>query len=395
MSERRLQLNVKEAAEMRTLTLTLILVLLVFATNVLACAPAQEKEADHAFAQAADFINNKQWTQAIPSLQSALTICPDHVRSLKYLGKAYAATDRHEEARDTFLRLIQAAGTEATASDYMDLGKAYAKLQDYPNARQAYVNASRIEPDNCMILFNLAVMHGANKAYSRSVDAYERVIDNCSDLREKAMPKLVSACQQAAERERSMGNVTAAEDFERKRAEYGSQAGGSAGFQVITDMMRARDFAGAAAQCEGFLANNAGSGRLDKVYLNLARCRVQLSQVSGAIEAYNAYLDMHPEDGETAAEMLEIMVKEERCDAALAASESYLAKLTDESARFYVVYAYGKALECAGRYKEAKEQFRWVAQNGSGQHVFWAREEMTRQDQLEEIRQLKRQNAGY
>ena len=387
------QHNVKETATMRTLTL--ILVIVAFATSAFACAPAQQKEADHAFALAADFIQAKQWTQAIPSLESALAICPDHVRSLKYLGKAQYATDQFDTAVETFKSLIEASGADATASDYMDLGKTYAKLKDYRNARQAYVNASRLDPENCMILFNLAVMHGANKAYGRSVDAYERVLDNCSDLREKAMPKLVKACQQAAERERSMGNVAAAQDYERKRSEYGSQAGGSAGYQIIVDKMKSGDFAGAAAQCESFMANNPESGRLDKVYLNLGRCRVQLKQMDGALEAYEAYMDMRPDDAENGSAIVEILSGAERCEDALAAAERMLAALTDDSVRFYLEYAKGKALECAGRYKDAKESFRWVAQNGSGQHVYWAREEMTRQDQLEEIRQLKRQNAGY
>lgn len=391
--EQRSPFNVKDTDVMRTLSLILLIVLL--ASAAVACAPAQQKEADHAFALAYDHVKAKQWTQAIPSLESALAICPDHIHSLKYLGKALEALDRDAEARDTFLRLIEASGADATASDYMDLGKVYAKLKDYPNARQAYVNASRIDPNNCMILFNLAVMHGANKAYGRSVDVYERVLDNCSDLREKAMPKLVKACQQAAERERAMGNVTAASDYERKRSEYGGQAGGSAGYQIIVDKMSSGDFAGAVTQCEAFLANNPESGRLDKVYLNMARCLVQLGRVGPAVDAYESYMEMRPNDGQNGSALVEILAQNERCDEALATAQRLLAALTDDADRFYLVYAEGKALECGGRYKEAKEKFRWVAQNGSGQHVYWAREEMTRQDQLEEIRQLKRQNAGY
>lgn len=377
-----------------SIRLILPLLFLGAAATVWACPEAQYQEADHAFGVARDFILKKNWTQAIPSLESALAICPEHLNSLRYLGKAYYAEERFEEARDKLEALIEAAGTEAKSSDYMDLGKTYAKLKDYRLARQAYVNASRLEPENCAILFNLAIMHGAVKDFVRSVEAYEQVIDNCPDLRDRAMPELVKACQKAAERESSFGNVAEAKLYENKRTEYGSQAGGSTGYQLIVDKINAKDFSGAVQQCKGFLANNPDSSRRDRVLLNMARCESQLKDYAVAAQSYRDYLAMKPNDGESTGALIETLINAERCDQALSEAETAYARITDAEQRVYISYYWGKALECQGRFDEAKEKFRWVATNATGDYKYWAREEMQRQDQLQERERLQRQNAG-
>jgi len=364
------------------------------AATAVGCPDAQYKEADHAFRVATESIQAKDWAHAVPALDSALAICPEHDNSLRYLGKAYYATERFEEAKAVQEKLIEVVGQDAKTGDYMDLGKTYAKLKDYRKARQAYVNASRIDPENCAILFNLAVMHSAVKDYPRSVETYEHVVDNCPDLREKAMPKLVKACQLAAERERSFGNVAEARLYEAKRSEFGSQAGGSVGYQLIVDRMRARDWSGAVEQCQAFLDNNPESSRRDNVLINMARSYKELGQTDRSIEAYREYLGIMPGSGEAAGEMIELMASNERCDEALRAAESASARISDAEQKVPVTYAWGKALECVGRHQEAKEKFRWVSNNATGNYRHWARTEMERQDQYMERARLQRENAG-
>ncbi len=378
-------------------TSLLVLSLLVAVTTgpvIAGCPEGQQKEADFAFSQAGDFIKAQSWTQAIPQLQSALSICPEHANSLKYLGKAFFATEDFAQARTTFERLIEVRGKDAQSGDYMDLGKTYAKLKEYRLARQAYVNASRLAPEDCSILFNLAVMHNAVKDFPRSVETFEQVLDGCPNLREKVLPELTKACRAAAERERGFGNIKEADLYAVKASEYGSQAGGSTGYQLIVEKMRASDYTGAADLCDAFLKNNPESSRRDNVLLNLARCRTRLNQTDAAVTAYRQYLELKPSDSKSASEYAELLTKVERTDEALAVAEKFLAHVEDESQRVYLVYAQGKALEGAERYMEAKEKFRWVVANATGEYKFWSQEEMQRQDQLEEIRQRQRQNAG-
>ncbi len=377
------------------LVLAAAVVVAGYAALAVGCPEPQYKEANHAFQVARPFIQGQNWAEAIPSLESALAICPEHDNSLRFLGKAFYATGRFEDARTTQESLIEIVGQDAKPSDYMDLGKTYAKLKDYRKARQAYVNASRIDPDNCAILFNLAIMHSAVKDYARSVEVYERVVDNCPNLAEKAMPRLVKACEEAEKRERSFGNVAEARLYAAKRSEYGSQAGGSVGYQLIVDKMKSRDWNGTVTQCQAFLANNPESSRRDIVLLNMARSYRELGQTANAISAFNDYLAIKSGDGKAAEEMIELMASDERCQEALSAAAAADARVEDALQKVYIRYAWGKALECDGRYQEAKEKFRWVMANATGDYKRWAREEIDRQDQLMERRRLQRENAGY
>ena len=371
------------------------LLLLIVAAAAAACPESQYREADHAFSVAREPLMSKNWVQAIPALESALAICPEHVNSLRYLGKAYYETERYADARIQQEALIEAAGQDAKYTDYMALGKTYAQLDEDRLARQAYVNASRLDPDNCAVLFNLAVMHGAVNDYARSVETFEAVIDNCPDLKDKAMPHLVKACQKAAERERRFGNVAEADLYEQKRGEYGSQAGGSAGYQLIVDRMKAEDYAGAVQQCRAFLDNNPDSSRRDRVLLNMARSQGQLKDYGAAIESYRAYLELKPNDGESAGALVESLVDAERCEEALATAAEAHARIQDTEQRVFINFYWGSALECVGQYQEAKDKFNWVEANASGDLKYRARNQVTRQEQYLERERLQRQNAGY
>lgn len=373
------------------LSIVIMLPLLLAGSGAMAgCGEAQQIEASHAFQVAKEFLMAKNWTQAIPPLQSALEICDEHENSLKYLGKSYLQTGRYDEAIVMFSKLIEVRGQTATASDHMDLGKAYAKLKDYKKARQSYVSAQRLTPTDCNVLFNLSVMHGAVKDYARSVDTYEEVIDNCPQLKDKALPKLAKACQKAAEKERKIGNVAVAKEYEKRYQEYAGSAGGSVGYKIIADRMNGGDYSGAVAACNDFLSKNPESTKVHKVLLNKAGCLRALNKNSEAISTYLEYLDIRPNNYSATGALIELMAKSGQCEAGVDLAESVASSNSIE-----VYYGWGMALECLERYMDAKEKFKFVAINGSGNYKIWATQQLERQDQLEEIRRIKRQNAGY
>jgi tetratricopeptide (TPR) repeat protein len=373
------------------LSIVIMLPLLLTGSGALAeCGEAQQIEASHAFQVAKEFLMAKNWAQAIPSLQSALEICDEHENSLKYLGKSYLNTGRFEESIVVFSKLIEVRGRAATAKDHMDLGKAYAKMKDYKKARQSYVSAQRLAPTDCNVLFNLAVMHGAVKDYARSVDTYEELIDNCPQMKEKALSKLAKACQKASEKERKMGNVAVAKEYDKRYQEYAGSAGGSVGYKIIADRMNSGDYSGAVAACTDFLSKNPESTKTHKVLLNKARCLQQLNKNSEAISTYREYLDLRPRDYKVTGSLVELLAKAGQCEAGISLAESVASSNSIE-----VYYGWGMALECMERYMDAKEKFNFVAANGSGNYKIWATQQLERQDQLEEIRLIKRQNAGY
>jgi len=368
-----------------------MLPLLIASSGAMAeCSEAQQIEAAHAFQVAKDFLMAKNWAQAIPSLQSALEICDEHENSLKYLGKSYRETGRFDEAVVMFSKLIEVRGQTATASDHMGLGKTYAKLKDYRKARQSYVSAQKLAPTDCSVLFNLAVMHGAVKDYARSVDTYEEVLDNCPQLKEKALPKLAKACQKAAEKERKMGNVAVAKEYDKRYQEYAGSAGGAVGYKIIADRMNSGNYSGAVSACDDFLSKNPESTKIHKVLLNKAGCLRALNRDSEAISTYREYLKLRPSNYAVTGSLIELMAKAGQCEAGINLAESVASSNSIE-----VYYGWGMALECMERYMDAKEKFQFVVNNGSGNYKIWATQQLERQDQLEEIRRIKRQNAGY
>jgi tetratricopeptide (TPR) repeat protein len=361
--------------------------------SVAACPPEQVKQADHAYMVAAGFIQARNWQEAIPSLQSALAICPDHVNSLRWLGKAYMATKQYDKAVEQFDALVEAQGNAVTANDFMDQGKAHARLKQYKQARISYIKAERLDGDNCNILYNLGVMNYATRNYEDAVETLEKAHDGCPDIQEQVLKQLAKASEKAADRAEKKGDVAGAEEYRAKLSHYASSAGGTVGYKLITDRMKAKDYQGAISAAQDFLAKNPESDKKASVYLNMARSQGAVGQKSASFASYKSYLGLKPADGKIAGEYIEKLAEAERCEEALGQAQAAWGR-TDAAGRVYVSYGWGKALECAGSYVEAKEKFQYVVANGSGEIKSWAGQEVTRQEQLEERRQMRRQNAG-
>lgn len=372
----------------------LLVAIFMSATLAWACPPSQETQANHAYRLAGEFIQARNWQQAIPSLESALTICPDHVNSLKWLGKAFLQVKKYEQAKETLETLVEVQGKNAEATDYMDLGKAYAKLKDYRSARQAYMNAQKLEPNDCDVLFNLGVMHGAVKDYVRQVEVYEQVYDTCEKYSDRVLAPLIKACKKAEEKERGFGNNTQADAFNTKYKQYAQLDTGREGYKLISRTIQKGNYAEAVTLCEDFLKANPEHA---SAWLSLARCQEQLERYADASASYLKYLELKPNDYKTTGSLVELYAKSERCEEGLSLAERASAKFDSKGKSHLaeIYYGWGKSLECAGRYMEAKEKFRFVTTCGNTELTGYARQEMERQNQLEEIRRLKRQNAGY
>jgi len=360
---------------------------------VSACPPEQVKQADHAYQVAAGFIQARNWDEAIPSLKSALAICPDHAKSLRWLGKAYMAKKQYDQAIVQFDALIDAQGNAVTANDYMDQGKAHARLKQYKQARISYIKADRLDGENCNILYNLGVMNSATKNYEDAVETLERAYETCPDIQERVLKQLARASEKAADRAEKKGDVAGAATYRDKLSQYASSAGGQVGYKLITDRMKAKDYAGAISAGQDFLAKNPESDKIASVYLNMARSQWEIGKRTDALASYKSYLGLKPADGKIAGEYIEKLAEAERCEEALNQAQAAWSS-TDAAGKVYVSYGWGKALECAGSFVEAKEKFQYCVANGSGEIKSWAGQEVTRQEQLEERRQMRSQNSG-
>ena len=376
-----------------TLLIGIVLLALSAGSALAACDPVQKHQADSAFQVALDFVRAKNWQQAIPQLESALSICDEHVPTLQALGRAYYATERFDESREVLEQLVAVRGQDAEARDYMDLGRTLTRLKDYRKARQAYGSAQRLDPENCGILYNLAVMHGAVKDYSHSVDAYERALGACPNLKDKILPNLAKACKSAAQKARGIGAVAEAEEFDAKYTEYANSAGGRTGYQLIVAKFHEKDYAGAVDLAEKYVATQPNA---KNAWLSLGRAALQTKQYAKSIDAYKRYLALDPEDNKAHAALVDVYTKAGRCEEALTTARQADEKFSPMGKRFLpeIHYNWGKALECAGRYEEAKARFSFVTTCGDQKLADSARQEMVRQDQLQTREDVRAQNAG-
>ncbi|MFH1845212.1 MAG: tetratricopeptide repeat protein [bacterium] len=349
-------------------------------------------EADLAYSSAYEFINAQQWIQAIPRLVSTLEMCPEHINSLRALGRAYRETEQFEAARDTYNQLIEIRGNQAEAADYAGLGIVFTRLKDYDNARAAYMKAVVVSPDDCGILFNLGILHMAVADYRKAVEALEQTLEKCESLRDTVMPKLADACDKQAAKEEGIGNVERAEFYRDKGRQYAGQAGGSTTYDLIKQMMGEQKYREAVPLLQGMLAEDP---QKPAALLSLARCQDALGQKGEAISAFERYLQVRPDDEKTTADLIRTYAEAGKCQQAITYARSAKTKFEPKGKTYLagIYYAWGLALECSKQYSEAKAMFQ---QSLNCNHDRWndsARQQIQRQQDLIDFEEAKKRQA--
>ena len=363
------------------------------AQAVAQCSPGQKQEADLAYASAYEFLKAQQWEQAIPRLESILEVCPTHVNSLRGLGTAYKGLGRLEEARDTFIELINVRSDEAEALDYGNLGGVYAKLKDYQNARSQYMHAQALAPDDCSILFNLGMLHMGVQDYRNAVETLEHTLEECLQVREQVLPNLAKACEKAAAKEKSIGNNDRAQLYREKHQQYAGIAGGSTSYDLVRKHMRDKNFTEAVKLLEQILAEDPSHSA---AWLSLARCQDQLGKDSEAITAYERRLELRPDDENTTADLIILYAETGQCQKAIslaqAGKERFEPKGREHLAGIY--FGWGMGLSCAKEYEAAKEKFRLSANSGVPKWSSPAQQQLQRQNELIEFDRLKKEKEA-
>jgi tetratricopeptide (TPR) repeat protein len=351
------------------------------------------EEADLAYASAHDFLLANSWDQAVPRLQSILEVCPSHVLSLRGLGKAYKEMGRFEDALDVYERAIQVLGADVEANDYASLGGVYAKLKKYPEARNMYMRAKALSPDDCGILFNLGMLHMGVQAYRDAVETLEHAHQKCPQFKDNVLPQLANACEKAAAKEEKIGNVAQAAAFRQKYSRYAGVAGGSTLYDQITKQMREGKLSEAAASLKKLLAESPDHA---PGWLSLARCHDGLGQKAEAINAYQEYLKLKPDDETGTGELIIAYTEAGRCQEGINLAQQAKTRFQPKGKQYLasIHYGWGKALECAGRYSEAKDQFYACIDCGDPKYSRPSRAELTRMDQLMERAAAEKKKAG-
>lgn len=389
------------------------------ATLRAACSPTHQQEADLAYATAAEFLKSQRWTAAIPSLESALSICNEHTTTLEALGMAYreagdvlkaradslgkaggdaaATTERmaefYQKSKATYVKLLALRGQNAEAEDYAGQGLTLVRLKDYAGARASFLKARVLTPDDCNVLTNLGVLHSAVQDYRSSVATFEEALQNCPDQADRIYPRLAEACKKAADKENKIGNATEAAAFSQKYQEYAKESGGGTAFSLAISKMKNQQYDEAIVLFRQIVQESPGK---KAARLNLARCLVAKGDHAGAVAEYEQYLQLDPDNEGATGEMLASLIEVKRCTDAQARAQQAVSRFQSKGTQHlgWINYHYGRALECTGDFAGAIERFRQAAQSGDVELQRQATRQIDRQEQLIAREKKKAQQGG-
>jgi tetratricopeptide (TPR) repeat protein len=375
------------------LTLTIITTLTGAGAALAECTPGQLQEAGLAYSAVAPLIETQSWDQAIPRLQSIVEICPEYFPALRSLGDAYMGSGQAPLAERAYQQLIEVRGSEAEAPDYAALAKALASQKKYSEARAEYIKAQELAPDDCGVLFNLGVLHMASGFTVQAVNALEHAEEVCPHLRERVLPQLHKACTMAAEQQRKIGNAEKAEYYASLAREYGGSAGGTTTYNMGAAAMKQGNFVEAVKLFQKVVSDNPNHAN---GWLSLARARDAAGDDAGSVDAYKEYLKLKPDNLREIVSLILVQSELGRC--AEAQSTASLAVNRHQSLGARAIgklhFAWGKALECARQYEEARGQFQQCAASDDPEWVPRALQEIERMNQHIEYERRKAQRAA-
>lgn len=328
------------------------------------CQPGQMQEANLAYQSAVQFLTAQQWDQAISRLNSIVRVCPEHVEASRGLGTAFMGKGDYAQAINWFNKVVTLRGGEVQAGDFANLGKSYAKLKKYKEARAEYMKAQNIEPDDCGVLFNLGVMHYASKFNAQSVEVLQHALEVCPQYRDNILKQLNVSATAAAKQQKQNGNNEKAAYYTNLMNEYGGQAGGSTTYDMVKKKMAAKQYSEAVVLLNQMLAkdpNQPGAA------LTLARACDASGDKAGSIAAYNKYFELKPNDAKSYGTYIQVMVESGQCSQAAAKAETGAKKFASQgrSTLAGIHYSWGLALECLKDYAGAKDQFQKAAKSGN------------------------------
>ena len=373
------------------------------------CLPGQMQEANLAYQSAVEFLNQQQWDQAVARLQSIVNVCPEHVEATRGLGTAFmgkgdtaakagdaqAADQNYAAAVDWYGKVVAARDDEVEAGDYANLAKAYAKLKKYKEARAEYMKAEILAPDDCGVLFNLAVLHSAAGYHTQSVDVFEHLLslDECERAHDQALAQIAKAATKAAEQQKMAGNNAMAAYYVELAGQYGGQAGGSTTMDLVRQQMNAGDYAGAVELLETSLAKNP---KQPNATLTLARALDAAGRENESVAAYRKYLELKPNDVTEWGTMLQVMVESGDAVAAKAEAEKAYTEHRNKGRQALapILYSWGLALEQTEEYETARAKFAECAASGHAKFASPARTQVQRMDDLMQLEVAKQKKAA-
>jgi len=378
---------------------TLLVVVLLFGSLLpvgsaqAVCQPGQMQEANLAYQSAVQFLSGQQWDQAISRLNSIVKVCPEHVDATRGLGIAYAGKGDHAKAIGWYNKVVNLRGDDVQAGDFANLGKSFAKLKKYKEARAEYMKAEKLEPDDCGVLFNLGVMHYASKYNAQSVETLQHALEVCPQYRDNILKQLSKSATAAAKQQKQNGNNEKAAYYTGLMNQYGGEAGGSTTYDMVKKKMAAKNYKEAIVLLKQMLAKKPNQ---PGATLTLARACDAAGDRAGSISAYNKYFELKPTDAKNYGTFLQVMVEAGQCSASFTKAAAATKKFASQgrSALAGIRYSWGLALECQEDYAGAKTQFQKAGASGNSKYSGPGKTQVGRMEDFLKMTDAQRKKAA-
>jgi tetratricopeptide (TPR) repeat protein len=357
------------------------------------CQPGQMQEANLAYQSAEQFITAQQWDQAIGRLNSIVNVCPEHVDATRGLGTAFFGKGEYAKAISWFAKVVNLRGDAVQAGDFANLGKCYAQLKKYKEARAEFMKAEKLEPDDCGVLFNLGVMHFASKHHTQSVETLQHALDVCPQYKDNILKQLSRSAQAAAKQQKQNGNNDKAAYYTGLATQYGGAAGGSTTYDMVITKMKAKKYDEAVLLLKQMLAKDPSQSH---AWLTLARASDGAGDKNGSIEAYNKYFELEPNDSKNYGTMIQVMVEAGQYAAAASKASAGVKRFASQGKEPLagIYYSWGLALEKQENFEDAKGKFQQAASSGSQKYAGPAATQVQRMDDFLKMNEATRKKAA-
>lgn len=113
---------------------------------------------------------------AVQAFQTAIRLNPNEAKAYGGLGKAYLKMGREDDARAAIKKAIELVMKPGSLTDFLLRGWAYQEAGRYAEAAEAYMAASRLDPNSVEAHLGLASAYDSVERYAEAVESYKVVL---------------------------------------------------------------------------------------------------------------------------------------------------------------------------------------------------------------------------
>lgn len=257
------------------------------------CSASARDAAEQSYSTAYQFVQADQWADAIPSLETAVSACPEHWPSVELMAQAKMRTSQWADAVDYYERLVKGQYGSILASAGQRVlepfGYVLLKNRGFNRAEQVYEAILRIDPNNI-------------KAHERLVYAYDQTGSLRNAIDHLQILYGLTSGEDKAKYAKRIGNAyNKLGDSQTAKQWFETAGGGASGlFTIGVEHMNDKEWAEAERAFEKFLEGRPESVAAMK---NLGQCLTAQREHTRAIEVYEKALEVDPSRHDIAASL--------------------------------------------------------------------------------------------